>query len=80
MHPRISPGKHATLGGMTMHHVLRWLACMLLLGLTGFCVFGFLAAAEVPETMNTFRILYTGIGIAALVGAVILIRPRQVRR
>jgi hypothetical protein len=51
--------------------------CLLLLAVSGFCGFGFLATFEPlenPATGIVFRIGYSVIGLSAILGIVLLIR------
>jgi hypothetical protein len=56
---------------MRMQALSRILLAIILPGVFAFCVFGFLATFEPlpPPTQWTWRAIYAGIGLAALVGA-----------
>ena len=61
-----------------MSKLIRIVSAALLLGLVAFCVFGFLAAAEMPDTAGLFQFLYGAIGLALLGTAGWLVWPRHV--
>jgi len=52
-----------------------------LIGLAAFCTFGFLAAAEVPDAVWYYRLLYGTIGLVSLTSATcLLVGPRRSRQ
>jgi hypothetical protein len=60
-----------------MAQLARILVAFVLIGVAAFCVFGFLASAEIPSNANVFRIGYGAIGIASLAGAGWQLWPRK---
>jgi hypothetical protein len=61
-----------------MSKLVRLVGAVLLVGIAGFCVFGFLAAAEAPaEAVGSVRLLYAVVGVASLGVAGWLAWPRQ---
>ena len=58
-----------------MNNFLRLLLILILFGVLGFCAFGFLASYE-PTTRNMlpWRVLFGGVGCAALFGIARIVR------
>lgn len=59
-----------------MFKLVRLVAAILLVGVTAFCVFGFLAAPEAGTNAGSFRLLYSAVGVVSLGGAGWLAWPR----
>jgi hypothetical protein len=62
-----------------MSRLVRAAGAVPLLGVVAFCVFGFLAAPEVPEAAGFWRLVYSAVGAAALAGAGWMAWPRRAR-
>lgn len=61
-----------------MNKTARIISAMALLGITAFCIFGFMASFEPSETSRLpWQIGYGVAGVACIGGAVMLLRPRQ---
>ena len=62
-----------------MKTVARILAVLALLGITAFCLFGFMATDEYPEAAKRlpWQIGYAAMGLACLVGIAAILRPRR---
>ncbi len=63
----------------TMKTLARIIGALALLGMAGFCVFGFMASFEYSETAKRlpWQMGYGALGIVCLSGAVMLLRPRH---
>jgi hypothetical protein len=59
-----------------MSTIMRISAAVVLVAVTAFCVFGFLAAPEAGTAATSFRLLYGLAGVASLGGAGWLAWPR----
>ncbi len=64
-----------------MAWLARLISVLMLLGVTGFCVFGFLATFEpLPATTQwTWRAIYSVVGIASLAGVAVSLRGSRDR-
>lgn len=63
-----------------MTKLIRTVGAVLLVGVTAFCVFGFLAASEAPaDSIVWFRLMYGVVGIVSVGTAVYLVWPRSSR-
>lgn len=61
--------------------MIRVVLAVLLLGVVGFCSFGFLATFEpTNDSMVGWRIGYGAVGVASLVGAVWIVRAARSSR
>jgi hypothetical protein len=65
-----------------MRIVLRWALTLILVLITAFCCFGFMASAEFKPDgpANPFRWLYGATGIAGVVAIVAVWRAKALRR
>lgn len=61
--------------------IVRVVLAVVLLGVVGYCVFGFLATLEpMNDSVLGWRIGYGAVGIASLVGAVWIVRAARSSR
>ena len=60
-----------------MFILARIVGATVLIAVAAFCVFGFLAAGEVPADANSFRLVYGAAGVVSVGTAVWLAWPRR---